>query len=121
MGPVAAVPDLIIAPDMEQSDTDLLEKLRADNPGEELLLLRSGNVVAVFRSPPYQEWKRFRTMYHDEAKRADALETLVFGCVVFPTPQELRAGLNRRPALYEAWGNRLADAAGGGAEVIEKK
>ena len=120
MGPVV-VPELVVAPEMDEADDDLLNKLRADHPGDELILYRSGNILGVFRSPPYQEWKRFRTMYTDPAKRADALETLVMGCLVFPTATELRARINRRPALYEAWGSELAAAAGMGAEVVEKK
>ncbi len=105
----------------EQADAELLDRLKAEHPDEELVLFRSGTCIGVFRSPPYKEWKRFRAMFLNEASRADALETLVLGCVVFPTAAELRASLQRRPALFEGWGNRLAAAAGMGAEVVEKK
>lgn len=105
----------------EQGDAELLERMKGEHPGEDLLSLRSGSAVAIFRSPPYAEWKRFRSLFLDPAKRSDALETLVYGCLVFPTAPELRVMINRKPALAESWGGHLAAAAGMGAEVVEKK
>ena len=107
--------------DEEKGDAELFERIKAEHPGEDLILCRSLGQVAVFRSPPYAEWKRFKAMYLDAAKRGDANETLAYGCLVFPTSQELRVIFNKKPALADLWASSLASAAGMGAEVVEKK
>jgi hypothetical protein len=110
---LAAVPNAI--------EPDVLEKLRAANPGVELVQLEALGIGFVFKSPPRAEWKRFRAMYNNPAQQADAFEALVFGCLLHPTADDLRRALDRKPALAELFGAKLADAAGISAEVIEKK
>jgi hypothetical protein len=100
---------------------ETIAKLKAANPGAELVLLQAAGEEAVFRTPPYAEWKRFKSLYLDPAQRPMALETLVFGCLVHPAATDMREVLNRRPALAEVFGERLASAAGMGAEAVEKK
>lgn len=100
---------------------DVLEKVRAANPGVDLVPLEALGVGAVFKSPPRAEWKRFRAMYMNPAQQADAFEALVFGCLLHPAPDEFRRALERKPALAELFGGKLAEAAGIGAEVVEKK
>lgn len=99
----------------------IIEKLKAEHAGIDLRLMSADGFTAVFKAPPWPEWKRFRALYMDAARRPDALETLCYGCLVYPSAEEFRAMLGRKPALAESWGAKLVAAAGPEQEGIEKK
>lgn len=104
-------------------DAEVLEKLKQQNPRAELFSLRSGADEVVVKSPSLVEWKRFRTFAADERRRADAVETILRACTVFPAPDQLQAMLERRPALCEIFGGQVVDMANGPEDTreVEKK
>jgi hypothetical protein len=101
---------------------EVIDKVKAAHPGVELRLWTSeeGDTV-ICKAPNRGEYKRFLHMVADAAQRAQAPETLLFGCLVYPTPQELGAMLERRPGLGVLFGGKLGDWAGSNQEVAEKK
>ncbi len=98
-----------------------VERLKAEHPGVDLHLLNAGAMTAVFKAPPYAEWRRFKTMYMDTAQRPMAMEALCFGCLVYPTAVEFREMLQRKPAIAESFGSRLVALAAPEEELVEKK
>lgn len=76
--------------------------------------------IVVLKRPPRAEYKRFRSMLHDDQK-ADALETLGKSCVVYPDAVAFQAMLDERPALAEVVGGRAAEFAGLEGKAEAKK
>jgi hypothetical protein len=100
---------------------EVIARLKAENPGVDLLLLNAGPYTGVFKSPPYAEWQRFKSMFWDKAHQSKALETLCFGCLVYPEPDAFRAMLQKKPGIADQWGARLVAMGGPEQEVVEKK
>jgi hypothetical protein len=98
---------------------EVLERLSAMNI--ELHLLSADGVDIVVKRPDRPSYKRFRAMVSDQAKRADAPETLVRDCIVYPTREEFNTLLESKPALGDVFGAKLLDLAGMTAEADAKK
>ena len=71
-----------------------------------------GEYVCMVKRVPRPEWKRFRSMLADEGQRADALEALTKGCIVWPSLADFNETLKTRPGLAEAIGGELVSIAG---------
>jgi hypothetical protein len=101
---------------------DVIAKLKSQFPSTELRQYRSeeGDAI-VCKCPSRGDYKRFRAMIVDPNQRANALETLMRSCVVYPDAQGVAVLLERRPGLAEVFGDKLSGWAGAGQEVTEKK
>ncbi len=99
-------------------DDKTLGELKAQH-GEVHVLGGSGELVVV-KPPTRAAWKRFKTWLSDDRRKADAFEALLVDCIVFPSRDEVDKMLDRKPALAEAFGNKLFELAGGG-EVEARK
>lgn len=102
---------------------EVIDAVKAAHPGAEMRILISEEGEAVIcKAPNRGEYKRFRQLLTgDQAQRAAAPETLLYGCTVYPPPTELGALLERRPGLGDAFGEQLAGWAGAGQDVTQKK
>ena len=98
---------------------DTIQRLKAEHG--ELYELEVRGYAVLFRPPRRAEYRRFRALALDEQKRAEALERLTRDCVVWPTPEEFDALLERLPALGEVIGAKLVELAGAMEEVEIKK
>jgi hypothetical protein len=76
----------------------------------------------VLRKPTRAEYKIFRGMLHDEARKSDAVEMMFWKmCVVPADKQMLDALVNDYPAIPEACAGKILKLAGTGVEVELKK
>lgn len=101
----------------EQQIAELKERHKVSK----LHMLRAGQgEFVVVRMPTDANWKRFRKQMADEAKRADALETLLRTSIVYPDPPAFDAMLAERPGLLDTFASNLGELAGLEKE-IEKK
>jgi hypothetical protein len=101
---------------------EIIDKVKAQHPGAELYMWSTPDGTAVIcKAPNRGEYKRFRQMVVDPARKAESLETLLLGCVVYPPAADMFAILDRRPGYAEVFGEKLAGIAGAGQEVNEKK
>ena len=97
-----------------------LASLQADSPQRLVAVSIAGNDFAL-KAPPRVEWKRYRSMLFDPAKKAEANQTLVTACLAWP-PHDIFALLcEDRPALVDKIANYLCELAGTDDEVVEKK
>jgi hypothetical protein len=105
--------------DTNKIDPQVLADLKAKHGEDSVhpLTTTDGKYTIVVRRPGRAQWKRFRHMIADPAKRADALETLVRDCMLYPDRQAFEAMLEERPALAEVFGDEVGELAGSGLEV----
>jgi hypothetical protein len=96
-------------------------KLQAAHPSARLVAVTSGGHDFVLKAPPRSEWKRFRSMVLDPAKKMDATPTLVSVCLVWPSADLFAQILEDRPATLDNLGSKLSELAGTDDEVVEKK
>lgn len=98
---------------MKITDAEV-EALKTKHVGADLRLLRNEDhdMEIVCKVPPPGEWTRFRSMQQDDAQAPIALRTLLFSCVVKPTPDEFRGVVDRLPGLAETFGGELVKIAG---------
>lgn len=111
---------------MDELTREKFEQIKAANPGAEcvpITVREPGGAEHgfVFKVPPRAEWQRARSMLEDPAKKGQVGEALVFGCLLYPSPEEMRALIERRPAWTERIAGKLIDLAGAADEVVEKK
>lgn len=101
---------------------DVIERVKKEHPGSELRQFSTSEGAVICKAPSRAEFKRFRTMWNDGGQqRAQAFETLLYGCAVYPDRKGLADLLDRRPGLAETFGSSLASWAGLGEEAVEKK
>jgi hypothetical protein len=98
-----------------------LKELREANPGVEFTILSAAGESIIVKPVSRMAWKQFRAAMESGAKGNDQMEILVAACTVFPDRDGVLALFERRPALAETFGNRLARDAGFNAEVEAKK
>ena len=98
---------------------EVVTKLKAEH--EEIHLLTAGEHQVIVRPPTRGEYQRFKEMGFDEKKRTKAHETILRSCCVYPTPEELDALLEKRPALATNFGAKVTDIAGLEHEAEAKK
>lgn len=100
---------------------DIITAVKTKHPGMELRMLSTEEAAIIARCPSRGDYKRFRDMFLDPAKRSGALETLVYACTLHPPSEAVGAMLEKRPGLAETFGEKLASWAGLGQEAVEKK
>lgn len=106
---------------MHPSEAQLAE-VRAKHPTASLHLLEFDDGAIVAKQPTPGEWKRFVTAtLADRGQSANALETLVRSCLVWPDPAAFDALIEERPALIQRLGDKLSDIAGASENVRAKK
>lgn len=71
---------------------------------------RSGDIVV--RGPNLGEWRRWRAESADVKKRAQAVETLVRACVVYPDPPAFSALVEKAPATIEQLAESVLELGG---------
>lgn len=98
----------------------ITETIRQKYDGEMSLLEASG-VEVIVAPPDRATFSRFRDQLLDDKKRGRAFEGLVKACLLYPSPAELDAQLERKPALVMTFAEKLSEMAGSGAVVEEKK
>lgn len=101
------------------SDEDL-SKLAAEHGRIERVCGKGGAWEVVYRAPKRGEYKRFRSLAHDPARKADAQEMLCLACVVFPSGPAYEALLDKFPAIPEASSDALGRLVGGETEEAGK-
>lgn len=102
----------------DQQVTELKEK----NPGRDIVQLSSKSGEVAFKVPNAVEIDAFRQrLAGNRANAAEANKALVATCCVYPSKEELRALLDRKPFLLEKWAEALMDAAGADEEIELKK
>lgn len=97
----------------------LIDRLKAEY-GEVHELAFEGRTIFV-KKPPRAEWKRFRKLASDPARRDEAMEQLLFGCCVHPDKAGLDKMLEDLPALDVQFGAELVRLAGGKGDAEAKK
>lgn len=75
----------------------------------------------VVKRPSRAAYKRWRSMIVDDAKKADAVETLMKDAVVHPTLPEWEAMLDEYPALPETFGGEVLKLLGANTKADAKK
>src|SRR5438876_2914283 len=106
---------------MSNIDETLVDELKAKYG--DVLHLRdpeTGSEI-VARKPPRAAYKRFRAMAFDPKKQADAAETLMVDCVVYPSRDAWNALLEQYPALAETFAPEVLKLAGASQSVDAKK
>ena len=73
---------------------------------------KNGAWEVVYRAPKRTEYKRFRSLAHDPARKSDAQEMLALSCVVHPSPAAFEALLDKFPAIPEASADALGRLVG---------
>lgn len=91
-----------------------IAKQHAANPGAELHVISNADldIEILVKAPNDGEWKRFREMQTDDAKRPHAPRQLVIGCILEPPSAEFSQMLTTRPGLAETFANDLVEIAG---------
>lgn len=106
----------------------LLEQIREKHPRAILLSVEpapgtepgemGGDVIGV--TPPTRaQWRKFKVVGMDQAKRPDVMEMLLRDCLVYPEPTAFEALVERRPGLIETFGEEVLELGGAGL-VVEK-
>lgn len=106
---------------MNTLDESSLDALKSKYPGVQLHLAECDEGAIVFRTPPRGEWKRFVSEAAEKARAGEALAALVRSCLVWPDLGTYDALIERLPALSEAFGTKVAEAAGVQESVVVKK
>lgn len=101
-------------------DASAIEALKLKHPTAELFLLTSESAEVVAKVTK-AEVDMFREFISSPATKARAMERFVKACVVFPSADEVRVILEKKPGLSEKWGDQLLDQAGMDEEVELKK
>lgn len=96
-------------------------ELQAAHPGARLSAVTVAGHDIVVKAPPRAEWKRYKTMVLDPAKRVEANATLVMATVVYPPLDVFDLIVNDRPAIIERVWDYVTDLAGASDAVVEKK
>ena len=91
-------------------DPKILEELKAKH--SDLHLLSHDGVEVVAKRPGKAEYRRFRDMIRDEKRAADAAETFVRACIVYPDAGAVTAIIAQRPAIVDTLANTLVGLAG---------
>ena len=81
---------------------------------------RNGAWEVVLRKPTRAEYKRFRSMLHNDAQKADATESLARTCVVYPSREAFDSMLDEYPAIGDAAGGVLGELVGFTADQMGK-
>lgn len=95
-------------------------KLQAAHPSARIVAVASGGHDFVLKAPPRAEWKRYRSMVLDPAKKVDASATLVSVCMLWPSAEVFAQISEDRPATLDNIAAKLSALAGIDDEVVEK-
>jgi hypothetical protein len=78
----------------------------------EVWTYESESATVAFRCPTGPEWKRFvSTSARDQKMAPEALERLAASCIVWPSPEQYAALVDRRPGLALSVGDEVAKVA----------
>lgn len=102
-------------------DTAAIDKIKEENPDAELLLIESSMGDVIAKIPTANEMNAFRSKIFDEKRRANATESLVRSCVLYPDREELNVLIQKRPLIIEKVAAELDKAGGGQEELTVKK
>ncbi len=89
-----------------------IEELRALHKRIAVVQGKDDAWFVVFRKPTRAEFKRFRSMLHNEEQKSDAQESLARSCAVYASGGGFDALLEDFPAIPEACGKALGELAG---------
>jgi hypothetical protein len=106
---------------MPKIDEQTIEDLKAKHGEVVHLVDPETRTEVVARKPPRAAYKRFRSMAFDPKKQADAAESLMVDCVVYPSRDEWNAMLEQYPALAETFAPEVLKLAGASQSVDAKK
>ena len=100
-----------------------INDIKAKHGGQlHLLEFDDGASAVIAKQPPRAEWDRLvSTTAADKANAARAVENFARACIVWPSPSELDALANERPAILAGFGSELADLAGASEKIRSKK
>ncbi len=96
-------------------DPKIIDTLKASNPDLHLVTHKEDGVVvveAVLKRPPADEFRKFRAMLKNPARKDEAPEALVRTCCVYPDPAALTEIFRVRVGLIDTWAGKLIDLAG---------
>jgi hypothetical protein len=108
-------------PVMEKITAEIAARVKSDNPGKKLHLIRVTHGEAIFRVPDSDTWDTYWDMLTGPAEgRGSAPKHLVFGSVVYPPIEQFRKAIEERPGLVQAFYDPLTEVAGQ-TKAIESK
>ena len=101
---------------------EILEKVKAANPGIETYTAEFSTGAVILRAPSLPEYRRFNSMQTTTSgKNMENVETLIRSCILYPDQDGLTAMFNRQPALIFKIGDTAVDLAGASEAVQVKK
>lgn len=95
------------------------DKIAAAAAGARVVAVTIAGHDLVLKAPPRSEWKRYRSMVLSDQK-ADASQTLVSACLLYPPHDIFQQIVESRPAVLDKVANKVAELAGLDDEVVEK-
>jgi len=101
-------------------DETTIEKLKADNPGSDLHVIKIAGETVVIRPPSSGEFERFVSNMERES-RAKALGALLFSVRVYPSSEALQSILDKKAGLVFSIGNEVCKIAGLNQEAETSK
>jgi hypothetical protein len=106
---------------MEQITEEIAVRVKSENPGKRLHLIRLAHGQAIFQVPVADVWDTYWDMLVGPAEgRGGAPKYLVMGCIVYPALDQFRKAIELRPGLVQGFYDRLTEIAGQ-SKVLESK
>lgn len=108
---------------MNKLDDAAIEKLKAEKGLEAVYPIEDddGEMFVVLRAPADIEWGNYVAKAVDPENRRGEQKQLVARLLVYPTPLEFSAFLQKRPAALALIMNEVADIAGAELKVKRRK
>lgn len=108
---------------MAKITEEQIAKTKAANPGVEMHLLEAEpwDESIIVRVPTEANWMKWRNAIREGENIRGAQKDLVNDSLLFPTPLEMSAIYDRRPALVEEFASGISKIAGVIQSVKAKK
>lgn len=114
-----AAPKLEVA--NKQSQAELVDDLKKQHGVTRIHVFTSDTGETVYlRTPTVGNWRRFRSQMTNPAKRDEAGEVLLRGCLLSPSKEVFDGWLEERPGLLDTFASELAEVSGLSKDVEKK-